>query len=125
MEHELDFISRFMDKDINDISFYDTVYDTFDMPTYLLVEFHSGGYAIMLRTTARVMECTYSGRNPYWDFSSEKKVYVGAKLFNNYFSACDISVLRRRTRFCSMRNRCVTYGFLNTKPSNDVSHSPA
>ncbi|MCL2718229.1 MAG: hypothetical protein FWE14_05560 [Lachnospiraceae bacterium] len=78
MEHELDFISRFMDKEIDDISFYDTVYDVLGMPTYLLVEFHSGGYAIMLRTTARVMECTYSGRNPYWDFSSEKKVYVGA-----------------------------------------------
>jgi len=78
MEHELDFINRFMDKDFEDISYSDVLYDVNSLPTYLLVEFQLGGYVIMLRTTFRIIELKYSGHNPYWDYQDEKKVFVGA-----------------------------------------------
>lgn len=57
------------------------VYDLADRPTFLLVIYQNGGYAIFNRLTGNSMERTKAGESPYGQ-STLKKYYGG---FGNYF----------------------------------------
>ena len=56
---ELDFAARYIEKDRKDISYADVLFDALEQPIYLLVEFASGGYIIILRNSSLALEYSY------------------------------------------------------------------
>ena len=77
-EYELFFASQLMKKDMTDISYSSIIYDLDNRPLYYLVEFVSGGYAIILRTHNIPIEVSYTSKSsPYPQNDDSKKYYVG------------------------------------------------
>ena len=77
-EYELFFAAQLMKKDMADISYNSIVYDLDNRPLYYLVEFSSGGYAIILRTHNVPIEMSYTSKgSPYSKNNEAKKYYIG------------------------------------------------
>ena len=64
-DFEREYILRYADKTATDVSYESILYDIEDYPSYILLTFSQGGYAIMMRIDAHISEYTNQGTNPY------------------------------------------------------------
>ena len=77
-DDELMFVARLLDRTPDDISQYGIVYDAADRPLFLVVEFASGGFMLMLRTLQIPWEYSRtSAGSPYSGQFESKMLYLG------------------------------------------------